>query len=87
MISCRNQFCDTGEKMVVLRPKDADSPYYCRSCGYVVTQEKAKVLASSEKFMAAVEPLAPPEPVMEKVVERAKTVLRGTNKSKKGGKR
>lgn len=89
MISCRNQFCDTGEKLVALRPNDAKSPYYCRACGFVVTKEKAEVLASSEKFMAKVEPLKAPadETAIRKATHKAKNVLRGTKKSKKGGKK
>lgn len=90
MISCQNQFCDTGEKLVVLRPGVS---YYCRSCGYVATHAKAELIAQSEKFKAVVEPLKPikmpdviphdgPRPAR---ASKSVDVPRGTKKSKKKG--
>ena len=95
MISCPNQFCDTGEKLTVLRPGDPKGPYYCRSCGYVVTKEKTETLAASAKFKASVEPLAPEAPLAAEKPEKPAParmskvagVLRGTKSKKKSTKK
>lgn len=84
MISCPNQFCDTGEKLTVLRPGDPKGPYYCRSCGYVVTKEKTETLAASAKFKAAVVPLAPVEPDDPPVEARVAEIPREPAKAKPG---
>ena len=88
MIPCQSLFCDTDEKLAVLKPGVS---YYCRHCGYVATHTKAQLVAASLKFKASVEPLAAPEPVVEAKpayaipASKSVDVPRGTKKSKKKG--